>query len=71
MECSSAKYIGIHDGTAKLSIKAADEVLGTLEHWCKWDSIISRETIDGVHEIRAVILHNILIFPIRALNFTR
>ena len=30
MGCSSAKYIGIHDWTAKLSIKAADEVLGTL-----------------------------------------
>ena len=55
---SSVKARGIHDGTVRSAGKLVDEVINTLEHWCTWGITIARETVEGVHDIRAGILHN-------------
>ena len=59
MGCSAIKAIGIHNVTARAAVKVLDEVIDTLEHWCRWDISIARETVEGVHYIRVGILHNI------------
>ena len=48
----------IHDGEVKAPGKVADEVLNTLEHWCRWGSSEAREAIGGVHKSRAGIWHD-------------
>ena len=71
MGCSSVKSIGIRDRTVRGSRKVADDVVDILELCFVWGSSITRETFDGVHDIRAGILHNMYILPICALNFAR
>ena len=56
--CSAANTRGIYYGTVSSFGKIAYKVLDTLELWCIWGSKIDIETVDGVHEIRYGILHN-------------
>ena len=58
MVFSAVQARGIHDGTVRSAGKLVDEVINTLEHWCTWGITIARETVEGVHDIRAGILHN-------------
>ena len=42
----------------RASGKVSQEVLEKLEPFCRWGISVSRDTVDGVHEIRACILDN-------------
>ena len=58
MSCSAIKAKGIPYEMERVAEKAADDVIYTLELWCIWGSSTGRETVDDIHDIRAVMLHN-------------
>ena len=58
MGCSAIKARGIHNGMVREAVKVEDELLGTLELWCRWGRILTIETVEGIHDTRANIWHN-------------
>ena len=58
MVCSAIKAIGTYDWAVRADVKLVDELIDTLEIWFRWVSTIAIETVDGVNDIRAGILHN-------------
>ena len=57
MGCSSIKTRGIPYGVVRENVKISDEVVDTLERWCRWGSSISRLMVDYIHNIRSSIFH--------------
>ena len=71
MVFSAINNIGINDGTMREAHRLVDVVLDTLECWYIWVISIARDTVEGVHDIRADTLNNTYNFSICELDFTR
>ena len=43
MVCSGVKAIRIHYSTVREAVQVADELIDTLERWCRWGISMDRE----------------------------
>ena len=67
MGCSAIINREMHYGGLRETDKVVYNLIDNLKLWCRWGRIVSRETVDCVHNIRAGILHNMEDFS----NFVR
>ena len=62
MGCSAVKVRRIHDWMLRAALRVVDYVLDTLELWYIWGSSVNKHIVNGAHDVRAVILHNMYNF---------
>ena len=60
----------IYDGMVWASIEVADAVLDPLEEWCWCGRSMALETVESIHKIRSVVLHNMEKFSYMCTEFS-